>query len=110
MRSCGTARLILMTRTLVGSLWPHLAESGLDPIPACVPVDEIALEADIATQPPYRSGGADIAFLQYTSGSTSLPKGVMARKYKTASDPAATSCDGLSGAQSVEERDEYSNP
>jgi acyl-CoA synthetase (AMP-forming)/AMP-acid ligase II len=69
--------MILTTRSLVGQLRQRLMAAGFDPIPTLIPVDEIADAADRVTQPAYASGGADIAFLQYTSGSTSLPKGVM---------------------------------
>lgn len=77
LRDC-SPRLILTTASLVTSVRQRLETAGIDHIPMCIAVDEIsnAIETTASQRPITQAEPSDIAFLQYTSGSTSLPKGV----------------------------------
>ncbi|OLU26329.1 non-ribosomal peptide synthetase [Pseudomonas sp. PA15(2017)] len=66
--------LILTTAALVDTLHGQLADSA-DLVPEVLAVDALAADGGDAWQPPQVQAQA-IAFLQYTSGSTAMPKGV----------------------------------
>jgi acyl-CoA synthetase (AMP-forming)/AMP-acid ligase II/acyl carrier protein len=71
------AAIALTTSDLFTALSPQLAKVPSLQALQWVLSDEIEIKADIATLPKITP--ADLAFLQYTSGSTAQPKGVMIR-------------------------------
>ncbi|WP_186234841.1 non-ribosomal peptide synthetase [Burkholderia gladioli] len=70
------AAFVVTTRALAGKLGEAFA--SIAPGAALIEMDAIEHEGiDARAFEPYRAAASDIAFLQYTSGSTSTPKGVM---------------------------------
>ncbi|HYG63468.1 MAG TPA: amino acid adenylation domain-containing protein, partial [Thermoanaerobaculia bacterium] len=70
-------RVVLTTRALLGKTRPLLARLAADGVAVdCLATDDLAPEGAEAWTAPDIDGGT-LAFLQYTSGSTSTPKGVM---------------------------------
>ncbi|OCB48608.1 acyl-CoA synthetase [Mycobacterium malmoense] len=68
--------VVLTTSAAAGIVTDYLEQPGPAPSPAVIEVD--ALDLDDAGAPSIRiSGAPDTAYLQYTSGSTRLPAGVM---------------------------------
>lgn len=71
-----TPTVVLTTSAVAGTVAEYLRQPGSTTTPAVVEVD--ALDLDDAAAPSIRlSGAPDTAYLQYTSGSTRLPAGVM---------------------------------
>ncbi|OBH27669.1 acyl-CoA synthetase [Mycobacterium sp. E342] len=71
-----TPTVVLTTSAVAGAVTDHLRQPGSAAAPALVEVD--ALDLDDASAPSIRvSGAPGTAYLQYTSGSTRLPAGVM---------------------------------
>ncbi|MGD1170500.1 fatty-acid--AMP ligase FAAL21/FadD21 [Mycobacterium seoulense] len=71
-----TPTVVLTTSAAAGTITEHLRQPGSPTLPAVVAVD--ALDWDDASAPSIRVSGAPAtAYLQYTSGSTRLPAGVM---------------------------------
>ncbi|OBH17608.1 fatty-acid--AMP ligase FAAL21/FadD21 [Mycobacterium sp. E3247] len=71
-----TPTVVLTTSAAAGAVSDHLRQPGSTATPAVVEVD--ALDLDDAGAPSIRvSGAPGTAYLQYTSGSTRLPAGVV---------------------------------
>ncbi|MGH7097832.1 MAG: fatty acyl-AMP ligase [Stellaceae bacterium] len=70
-------RFLMTTRGLLDAGRPDLRERFADPGREWVFPEEIPAAAGDKGEPPARPRPSDIAFLQYTSGSTAAPKGVM---------------------------------
>jgi acyl-CoA synthetase (AMP-forming)/AMP-acid ligase II len=70
-------RFLLTTRELLQANRPDLYDRLADVAAAWVFCDDIPAEAGGGAAPPAEPRRDDIAFLQYTSGSTATPKGVM---------------------------------
>lgn len=67
--------VVLTTSAAAGTVADYLERPGPAPTPAVIEVDALDLDASASS---IRIGGApDTAYLQYTSGSTRLPAGVM---------------------------------
>jgi len=69
------ARRVVTTRALDRALARSI-RSELDEARSRILVDELSIGTEAAWRPP-GIGGGDVAFLQYTSGSTATPRGVM---------------------------------
>lgn len=72
-----TPRFAMTTRGLLDASRPDLRERFADAGIEWIFPEEIPAEAEGDGAPPARPQRGDIAFLQYTSGSTATPKGVM---------------------------------
>ncbi|OBH80662.1 acyl-CoA synthetase [Mycobacterium scrofulaceum] len=71
-----TPTVVLTTSAVAGTIGEYLRQPGSTTTPTVVEVD--ALDLDDTAAPGIRlSGAPDTAYLQYTSGSTRLPAGVM---------------------------------
>lgn len=67
--------VVLTTSAAAGTVTDYIRQPASDPAPAVIAVDALDLDAGA---PSIRTSGApDTAYLQYTSGSTRLPAGVM---------------------------------
>lgn len=70
-------RFLMTTRGLLETGRPDLRERFADPGREWVFPEEIPAATGDKDEPPIRPQPDDVAFLQYTSGSTAAPKGVM---------------------------------
>jgi long chain fatty acid CoA FadD26 len=68
--------VLLTTSGVVAEVLPYAAAAGAHPAPGIVEVDALQLEPSVGIN-PFRSPDDRPAYLQYTSGSTRLPAGVM---------------------------------
>ncbi len=68
--------VILTTSAVVENVVPYARRSAENPAPSVIEVDSLGLESRKGS-PTRREGQLDIAYLQYTSGSTRAPAGVV---------------------------------
>ncbi|KAA0087109.1 acyl-CoA synthetase [Mycolicibacterium sp. P9-64] len=68
--------VILTTSAVADSITEYIDRPGVETVPTVIAVDSLDLDARGATSAAAK-GAPEIAYLQYTSGSTRLPAGVM---------------------------------
>jgi fatty-acyl-CoA synthase len=90
----GTKLIVNGFKSVMAGIEAPEAARALFALPS-VGADEIAAAPTVATEISIDIGPADLAFLQFTSGSTSSPKGVMVSHGNLAANAKAIMFDGL---------------
>jgi fatty-acyl-CoA synthase len=98
-RASGAA-MLLTTATTRRFVEPVLMR--VEALRSLVTVEELALETPSALQPGVSPHPDDLAFLQFTSGSTARPKGVMVTHGNLAANAEAFMLDGLARDPAVD--------
>ncbi|PQD98790.1 acyl-CoA synthetase [Mycobacterium sp. EPG1] len=72
-----TPSVVLTTSAVAEDVGDYVDQARMEVAPKILQIDSLDLDARTAAEPLPRGEGPDIAYLQYSSGSTRLPTGVM---------------------------------